>query len=425
MKCDEVVEWMHRYLDHDLGEAETEQLLQHVATCPACAENFSLLRALSRELEDLPQVTPKFSLVDAIMPQLDAIDEARKEQSSTIQEMSPVPAAIESLQRSGERKPKQQWLNTMVGRMSVGAAAAVVVLGFAIWGYQPEKLENADVMMMSSGGSAENQAADPNALSTDVNGNDASAAKRHENDAANSGEALQAPETSESPEAQDSAGEQEEPPVVSEPNSTEVPTESTSEPTASQDQPSKDVPSSTNPADTAQSSVGEASPDIEQKTESADSALPPATPDETESTANGVDPENFATDSETPEVKEGDVQKGITAPEVQDGTKASDGAMGLVGPNQGIASTSVPKEWSSPDGAYTVMQTDNQLSLYARSADDPAALNLVEQRELEGTLTSAGWTSDGTTFNYSTDQNGTTIKKYFAVSPASGETSAK
>jgi len=424
MKCDEVVEWMHRYLDHDLGEAETEQLLQHVATCPACAENFSLLRALSRELEDLPQVTPKFSLVDAIMPQLDAIDEARKEQSSTIQEMSPVPAAIESLQRSGERKPKQQWLNTMVGRMSVGAAAAVVVLGFAIWGYQPEKLENADVMMMSSGGSAESQASDPNALSKDVTDNDASAAKRHESDAVNSGETRQAPETLESPEAQDSAGEQEKLPV-SEPDSTGVPTESTSEPATSQDQPSKDAPSGTNPADSPQSSVGEASPGVEQKTESSDSALPPATPDETESAANSADPENFATNSEAPETKEGDVQKGITAPNVQDGTKSSDGAMGLVGPNQGIASTSVPKEWSSPDGAYTVMQTDNQLSLYARSADDPAALNLVEQRELEGTLTSAGWTSDGTTFNYSTDQNGTTVKKYFAVSPASGETSAK
>lgn len=26
MKCEEVVEWMHRYLDHDLGEAETTQI---------------------------------------------------------------------------------------------------------------------------------------------------------------------------------------------------------------------------------------------------------------------------------------------------------------------------------------------------------------------------------------------------------------
>lgn len=45
MKCEEVVEWMHRYLDHDLGEAETAQMLQHVAKCPECAENFSLLQS--------------------------------------------------------------------------------------------------------------------------------------------------------------------------------------------------------------------------------------------------------------------------------------------------------------------------------------------------------------------------------------------
>lgn len=129
MKCEEVVEWMHRYLDHDLGEAETAQMLQHVAKCPECAENFSLLRALSRELEELPQVSPKFSLVDAIMPQLDAIDEARKEQSSTIQEMNPVPAAFENLQRSSERKTKQKWLNSMAGRMSMGAAGRGSYIG--------------------------------------------------------------------------------------------------------------------------------------------------------------------------------------------------------------------------------------------------------------------------------------------------------
>lgn len=175
MKCEEVVEWMHRYLDHDLGEAETAQMLQHVAKCPECAENFSLLRALSRELEELPQVSPRFSLVDAIMPQLDAIDEARKEQSSTIQEMNPVPATFENLQRSSERKTKQKWLNSMAGRMSMGAAAAAVVLGFAIWGYQPEQIENADSMMLSSGASQESGNVDENPLSKNIENNDPAA----------------------------------------------------------------------------------------------------------------------------------------------------------------------------------------------------------------------------------------------------------
>ncbi|WFR65204.1 anti-sigma factor [Paenibacillus amylolyticus] len=182
MKCEEVVEWMHRYLDHDLGEAETAQMLQHVAKCPECAENFSLLRALSRELEELPQVSPKFSLVDAIMPQLDAIDEARKEQSSTVQEMNPVPATFENLQRSSERKTKQKWLNSMAGRMSMGAAAAAVVLGFAIWGYQPEQIENADSLLMSSGASQESGNVDQNPLRKSIENDSAASSTPSSND---------------------------------------------------------------------------------------------------------------------------------------------------------------------------------------------------------------------------------------------------
>ncbi|MEI0738159.1 zf-HC2 domain-containing protein [Paenibacillus sp. JTLBN-2024] len=81
MKCPEVVEWMHRYLDYDLSEEETVQLYEHLKHCPECTETFRMLKSLSRDLEDLPKVTPKFSIVDAIMPQLEAIDQARQEKA--------------------------------------------------------------------------------------------------------------------------------------------------------------------------------------------------------------------------------------------------------------------------------------------------------------------------------------------------------
>lgn len=45
MKCgEEVMDWMQRYVDHELGEEETSQLMNHIATCPDCAENFLFFR---------------------------------------------------------------------------------------------------------------------------------------------------------------------------------------------------------------------------------------------------------------------------------------------------------------------------------------------------------------------------------------------
>ena len=83
------------------------------------------------------------------------------------------------------------------------------------------------------------------------------------------------------------------------------------------------------------------------------------------------------------------------------------------------------KEWSSPDGSYVVMLIDNQLSVYSKSAADPDVLNLVEQRNLEGTLKTASWSSDSTSFNYETDKDGTTVKNTFTVPSASAGTSTK
>lgn len=33
MKCPEAVEWMHRYLDHDLNEEESFLLFEHIRNC--------------------------------------------------------------------------------------------------------------------------------------------------------------------------------------------------------------------------------------------------------------------------------------------------------------------------------------------------------------------------------------------------------
>lgn len=423
MKCEEVVEWMHRYLDHDLGDAETAQMLQHVAQCPECAENFSLLRALSRELEDLPQVTPKFSLVDAIMPQLDAIDEARREQSSTIQEMTPVPAAFENLQRSSERKPKQKWLNSMVGRMSMGAAAAAVVLGVAIWGYEPEKVENAESMMLSSGSTQETGAVEQNPLSRDVE-NDESFSPRSNSDP-----------LMDDTEKKSSMTEKTDPMTAPEENGPEQSPEPEVKDNQTSNQPgtTTETDNSTEARNTTpDASNSQKSPDQGQDTQPKDqdsstAAVPPADENENESTetSDGRDSESYNTQGIAPEVEMKEPTEDNQSSGTDSGTAAPNGSKEFVTPDRGITSTMTSKEWSSPDGSYVVMLIDNQLSVYSKSATDSDVLNLVEQRNLEGTLKTAGWSSDSTSFNYETDKDGTTVKNSFTVPSASAATSTK
>ena len=425
MKCEEVVEWMHRYLDHDLGDAETAQMLQHVAQCPECAENFSLLRALSRELEDLPQMTPKFSLVDAIMPQLDAIDEARREQSSTIQEMSPVPAAFENLQRSSERKPKQKWLNSMMGRMSMGAAAAAVVLGVAIWGYEPEKVENAESIMMSSGSTQETGTVDQNPLSRELENDESYSSESNSGPLMDDTESQSSMSEKTNPETapEESGSDQVQEPEVKD-NQTPDQSDTTSESDNSTE--ARNTPSSSNPdASDSQKSQDQRQDTQQKNQDSSTAAVPPAGADEKETTeADGRDAESFNTQGIAPEVGTEEPTEDNQSPGTEAGA-AESGDKGFVAPNQGITSTMTSKEWNSPDGSYVVMLIDNQLSVYSKSATDSDVLNLVEQRSLEGTLKTAGWSSDSTSFNYETDKDGTAVKSSFTVPSASGGTSTK
>lgn len=428
MKCEEVVEWMHRYLDHDLGEAETAQMLQHVAKCPECAENFSLLRALSRELEELPQVSPKFSLVDAIMPQLDAIDEARKEQSSTIQEMNPVPAAFENLQRSSERKTKQKqkWLNSMAGRMSMGAAAAAVVLGFAIWGYQPEQIENADSMMLSSGATQESGNVDQNALSKNIENYDPSTSSQpSSNDVFVSESNASSTEGdnpgSETMPEEDGGDQVQEPEVQTDPTPQQPATESTPAPNKGTQDHSSSSPST----DSQKSEVQ--NQDAEQRNQESGTA-PTSSADGEEDGANepgDADEKSFTSQTITPNTNEDAPVEGDVVPDSGTGADTSGGNKGFAGPDQGMATTAAPKEWKSPDGSYVVMLLGDQISIYSKPANEPDVLNLVEQRNIEGTLKSASWSKDGTLFNYETDKEGTTAKNSFNVPSVSGGAPAK
>ncbi|WP_314584652.1 zf-HC2 domain-containing protein [Paenibacillus terrigena] len=142
MNCPEVMELMNRYLDADLNELESAHLMEHLKQCSDCSEMFERLRHLSAELENMPKVMPKYSLVDAIMPQLDQIDREREH-----------PLMPEkSSQKVVPMKPR--FWERLSFRSIGGVVAAGIIVGLFMVTYKPDTTQQADMELMSSQESA-------------------------------------------------------------------------------------------------------------------------------------------------------------------------------------------------------------------------------------------------------------------------------
>jgi hypothetical protein len=133
MGCPEMMEeWMNLYVDHALEDEEEKLLLQHVQSCPDCAEKFTLLKELSARLEQLPMATPSFDLVDAIMPQLQAIEQRRNEEASTV-----IPMIRNKVNHTSKR--------SRIFRTGVlGTAVAAVIFGLFVYNHENNNMKDAD-----------------------------------------------------------------------------------------------------------------------------------------------------------------------------------------------------------------------------------------------------------------------------------------
>lgn len=384
MKCPEVVEWMHRYLDYDLSEEETVQLYEHLKQCPECTETFRMLKSLSRDLEDLPKVTPKFSIVDAIMPQLDAIDQARQEKSASREEapaeMVPVPA-----------RPARttKFRNSVAGRTAMGAAAAVIILGVAIFNYTPKHLSTAEEPAFKSE-HKENVAATSDATSGAGGGQEVEPQREEPN---NSGEISKRDAVDGAPQEnqddQDSTAQN------------QAPDGAAKEPVAKFSEQENKAEDQTGNADTkSQKKAGSG--------ETADSGSPAAaTSPSTEQTApadsGSSQDKSLADSSSTPESPVDRKTSDSNPDESEDKT-----LMGI----------SVFKEPStqidSPDGKYAASIEENKLVIYSLSDKGSAEKTVVKTLDLPGTWVSGVWSADSTVFTYQTtdDQGATTSKTY-------------
>jgi hypothetical protein len=128
MTCQEVIEYMNRQLDDDLNEHEYEILMKHTRHCPDCAAMFERLKKLSEELGNLPQVMPRFSLVDAILPKLEFMEPIRLPEAAAVE----IPAVNIPSQQSNRRAKARHQLRF---RAISGIIAASVAAGLFLVSY--------------------------------------------------------------------------------------------------------------------------------------------------------------------------------------------------------------------------------------------------------------------------------------------------
>jgi len=143
MKCQEVMELMQRYVDGDLDQQETSLMMDHADQCSDCAAMLARLRKLSSELEQLPRVVPKFSIVDSILPELERLHAAGTAAGADETSSNSVPAPVRS------NRPARHLF-----RKISGVVAAGIVVGLLLFSNPGEWL--------LPGGQSQNDAAMPN-----------------------------------------------------------------------------------------------------------------------------------------------------------------------------------------------------------------------------------------------------------------------
>ncbi|MNI34686.1 hypothetical protein D3C73_886840 [compost metagenome] len=386
MKCTEVIEWMHRYLDHDLSPEETVEMYRHIDNCPSCAEVFDRLTMLSEQLEQLPDVKPPFSLVDSILPQLEKIDPVIQSASAEESEDNKIiPMTRKSAQ--GKAAAKNSRWTSMAARTGIGAVAAAVILLVAVLN-MPGSMPAADVEnSLKQSADTADMARSSEAMSKMATENPDGAA------ADSSNQATVPAETGVQFSEQTDAG-------FGAMEATPVPDASTAAPAA-----------------------GDTAPAVTDKPVSTKQSAPvtrysePATPAPAAGTATGSG--NNSADTSAADTgalnSGGNAADSAAAPqEDQLPPEERAGVMSLL-PTLVAAQGS----WSSPDGRYAAELAGQQLVIYSLpssgAVEDRTALTSLP---LNGAWVSGTWSADSLQFTYVTMQNGAEVAEVYAVPSA-------
>ncbi|WP_211745521.1 zf-HC2 domain-containing protein [Paenibacillus sp. Marseille-Q4541] len=428
MKCQEVVERMHRYIDHDLNEQEKEQLLAHVKTCKSCSEKFEILKKLSHDLEKLPDVSPPFSLVDRIMPQLDEIDRGRKEQGSTIQEMKKEAVVVPLSKHSG--KTSRSFMQTRMGRILMGTAAAAVVLGVAVYQFQPEQLDQADIdnnYIANELGQADSRSVTGSGGGVDQKEDTVSPEPAEETPASPQTRSADVPDMASSTSSNTDASE---PAALAgdpgknqgesraDTNKTEPNTPSSSQTVT----PKKDISDKT----------GDKNSSVKDSDKNKELTITPPTKPETNS-GNGSTNKDGKTSSEgsgetedkatepdnsldtLPPVSDSGISSITSDPSLN--SKESSLMGNLKVDDKGFPSlvATVSPKWLSPDGQYWVDYKDQKVSIYRLDGAKKDQKKLLQEIEITGTYVKGSWSEDSLTYNYEIEVDGKSSKYSYTL----------
>ncbi|MPY19559.1 zf-HC2 domain-containing protein [Paenibacillus glucanolyticus] len=399
MNCQEVVERMHRYLDRDLTSDETAEMYQHIALCPMCAETFNILKSLNRELEDLPAVTPPVSLVDAIMPRLDAIDRDRHNLV--------IPPAVKN-QEPAEmmpeiRRPRRagSWWSTVGGRTAIGAAAAVLILGVAIFNNEPKMLSDAEIpyeeASTTSAGSTEESTEIQDQGTPQLFTDGGAAANSTEKEGSDPSDSTQSSALESSTESDPDPNETK---GAAEPSDAPKDTgEETPAPDASVKKNDEGVPQAPEQPATSNNEV--------PKSNATSPSAPPASePQQNNEGANG----------QTPPSESADTKPETLSPSNDPSADAGAGSAESSERSMGIAM--MPEQWSSPDGLYRASLELDQLVIYrlpSGSNTSPEAMETLEKIPLSGKWISGQWSEDGLTFKYKVQMNSELVESVYSI----------
>lgn len=398
MKCPEAVEWMHRYLDRDLNEEESFLLFEHIRSCRDCADMFELLNKLSARLEELPKVVPNFSLVDAILPQLDAIDRARREEGTAAEAEVPPMTAVKTNEmmpdiRSTRQSEREKSLRrSRAYRLGSLGVAAALILGVFIYQYEPRTISDAEMSMdsvlqesqsadSSSSGSANDAAAGSAKLFEDASGSEA------EMDSGD-GQSGGAEPSAGSPAAEDSknAGNR------SEGDGNNGETGSSPE-TVSPPQEDNNSAKPGNAAGKSGSADGGESQGASQENPD-QRASDSGAPAQDQIPSEMLDIQGNTEDSGT---------AGEADQQVQEQKVADSGELQGITTNH-LAIPKNPNVWASPDGMFEAELKDGHLYIYKKEFQDR---KLVFDQAIDGNWVKGAWSEEGNTFTYETEIDGT------------------
>lgn len=380
MKCPEVVEWMHRYLDNDLNEESTSEMMEHITHCSQCSENFRILKSLSHELEELPHVIPRYSLVDSIMPQLDAIDRARLEKSASHElsadEMVPVPLPRASV-------PRKRFFSSTAARTMIGAVAAVGIIGVAIFTYSPEEVSEAEI-----------QYKDEATTSTDAG--DVTNDKVMKNASNNfKGVAPTSYDTEEDPGSSEPEG---------------IPNQDKNTPDSNSIQANELEAPTESIEPTSPSTVAEDPDSISVKVDgTSQQALENSTPSakvgDDKAKASGADASRIAESNpeDAPMSKVNvDPPKDDSAKRTIDGIDPIPTKDAIMSGITSFSATVTPQSWDSPDGKVTAVLENEKLVIYQLPIEGEVEKSVIQSIKLVGIWVTGGWSSDGKVFTYQT-----------------------